>query len=533
MNTPWRTLLWKELCEQWAVALVLLIILLAVPPLISLTDLDSIYFGVSGTVMLAVPMIAVFIGMGIASGEHSRGTIDFLQALPVATSRPAAAKLIVGLLSLIVPVVLAVGVFTLWHEIAPRVISNPSRLTQMHGLVPRPWGIRHFFVGTGVTGILLSASLLIWTVAVGANRKDEISAGAWAIGVIVGIYAIVMIPLALLREKFGTVAYQTVDQIFDLILPAFPGGVAFGESQVFYLGSSWTGRFGLPLVVAILSHGLLIWAFLKRYGRVASSDSQSAVPTTTASQRGWLSAPRRTRFTAVAWKTWRELAPLLIVGVAITAGMVVLYSITGVRNIAGPGSDWRELVFAIWVMIGSFVAIALGIGTIREDLEPSLHTFWRSRPTSPDGWFWTKFCFAGVMLLLVGYVAAWLHAQHGYEVAEAAFVAEIGQEIPESAEAMYRRWAPAIGVVLVHLGLYIGGVLLMILVRRPVFAAVLDAGLMIGLGFLSEYVFRWIGPTDWNGLVIGIPLVMLCMLVAALLAWQAFKKNWSLERWLR
>ena len=48
--------------------------------------------------MCIVPL-AIFVGLGTAAGERSRGTLAFLQALPVPMWRVALHKLIAGLLT--------------------------------------------------------------------------------------------------------------------------------------------------------------------------------------------------------------------------------------------------------------------------------------------------------------------------------------------------------------------------------------------------------------------------------------------------
>ena len=116
MNT-WRSLLWKEWREQRAVGLAILAVLVLVPTITSFAELGGLHFGIYFTTILTMPMFAVFVGMGIASGEHSRGTMPFLQALPATTRGAAAAKLFAGLLTLWFPILAATALYAGWIEL--------------------------------------------------------------------------------------------------------------------------------------------------------------------------------------------------------------------------------------------------------------------------------------------------------------------------------------------------------------------------------------------------------------------------------
>ena len=389
----------------------------------------------------------------------------------------------------------------------------------------RAWGITNTIVSVGFASLLLASSLLIWTVAAGANRKDEISAGAVAIVTMVAAYGILFAFLWLLSKMTSDPSYLRQEGWLHPLIAGLPGVCAFTSyhnGATSLGGESWFGHFGPYLIVAIYSHALLIGIFLERYGRDSAGVWQLSLQGAESKQRDWLSPPRRSATWAVMWKTVREIAPLLVTGAVLTLGVALLV------RISQPTIDWREVAFGLWAYIGGFVGIALGIGVFREDLQPGLHTFWRSRPASVSGWYWIKFSLAVGLLVLLGFGMGWLGAEYRLDRAD-----RIPLDDYDGWQQLYWAWGPSVGVILVHVGLYVGAALLMILVRRPIFAAVMDVGLLIGFVFASEYVFRWIGPSEQNAYVIGVPLVLLCMAGVAILAWQAFKKDWSLESWLR
>ena len=522
MNTPWRILLWKELREQWAVTLAILVVLLVVPPLTAGTDIGNLYFGIAAVIVFAMPLFAVFVGMGIASGEHSRGTIRFLQAIPVQTSRPAIAKLIVGLLTLILPILIATGLFNAWDKVAPRLLTDHSRLTAAYGMVHDVWGISSFFVNIAVIGSAVSASLLIWTVATGANRKDEISAGALAVLAIVAAYGSVFGLLWLLSKLTSDPSFMRQEGWLHPLIASLPGLCGFTtyhNGAASLQGSNWFGHFGPYLIVALLSHAVLIRIFLRRYGRVSTGRSKVGLLLPKSKQRDWLATPRQSAFTAVAWKTWRELRPMLAVGIG-------LLSILYIGGFCFANTDNVGWAFGMWCYIGGFVAIALGIGAFREDLEPGLHTFWNSRPASVDQWFWTKFSLGLLMVFLLGVfgiatsVVSILAASNGLN----------------SRSHIFGDYLSTVAVTIgVHVGLYCGAVMLINLARRPIITAAVDIVLLIGAIYLIVKLLELLGVGDADpaGVVLGVMLATMMVAGLVLLAWQAFRNDWSLERLMK
>src|SRR6478752_1665303 len=97
MRTIWHSLAWKEWNEHKWKLVSIIAVMLSVSGIVLLIAghherdaLDnSFYFAVF---LGGIPM-AIFIGLSAAAGERSRGTLSFLQALPVPLWRVALHKI--------------------------------------------------------------------------------------------------------------------------------------------------------------------------------------------------------------------------------------------------------------------------------------------------------------------------------------------------------------------------------------------------------------------------------------------------------
>jgi hypothetical protein len=99
------------------------------------------------------------------------------------------------------------------------------------------------------------------------------------------------------------------------------------------------------------------------------------------------------------------------------------------------------------------------------DVSPQLNTFWRSRPISPDLWFWAKF-FTGLLVLFVSLYLPLV-----------AFAFLAGTD-----ESWREFWtSDAIAFPAITIAIYIAAVTMTCLVRHAVYAAILSiATLYVG-----------------------------------------------------
>ena len=134
---------------------------------------------------LCVVPLAVFMGLSAAANERSRGTLPFLQTPRPPTWRTSLTKMVFGLSSLILAVVLTLPLFygwNLWLESSHHGDSLTVRQMNRQGVTG------NYYLDVVLISTTLAASLFIWSAASGVNRKDEVSAGAVALAAIVGWY---------------------------------------------------------------------------------------------------------------------------------------------------------------------------------------------------------------------------------------------------------------------------------------------------------------------------------------------------------
>ena len=118
MHTTWFNLPWKEWHEhKWKLA-ALVATMWSVAALILYQPDVWTLDGVRVTMVMCIVPLSIFIGMGTAAGERSRGTMRFLQALPVPMWRVSVNKLLLGFATIVAATMLTLGFVSIWCRIA-------------------------------------------------------------------------------------------------------------------------------------------------------------------------------------------------------------------------------------------------------------------------------------------------------------------------------------------------------------------------------------------------------------------------------
>jgi ABC-type transport system involved in multi-copper enzyme maturation permease subunit len=80
---------------------------------------------------LCIVPLAIFLGTGAAAGERSRGTFSFLQSLPIPMWQVSMHKLVAGLVTIVIPVMLIMALahagcwlLVQWEVLSPVVFSS-------------------------------------------------------------------------------------------------------------------------------------------------------------------------------------------------------------------------------------------------------------------------------------------------------------------------------------------------------------------------------------------------------------------------
>jgi hypothetical protein len=333
-----------------------------------------------------------------------------------------------------------------------------------------------------------------------------------ALGAIVGGWLFLFVALKFLaalvpvRYSFPNSAGAWVTAIG---LGAAPGGVAT-------LIDSWplAGHLViLGMLAAALAHGALAVSYLMRFGRVAPQQvqsSQAAVRT----RPDWLGSPMRAPLLAIAWKQFRESAPILLAAVAGMFGVVGIF----LAEEPNAARDVGEVYAHVATVLGVVVALVVGIGVCYPDVSPRVNTFWRSRPINPDLWFWAKFLTGLAVLLAAIYVP--ILSMAGVE-----------------GTRRLARLNPSETLVfpLLHIAVFALAVAATCLVRNAVYAAILTiAATYLGVAtvwFACQLpgTHRWL---DVNG-IFDMPAgqiaaaMILNGVVGTVVAWLAMRNDWG------
>jgi ABC-type transport system involved in multi-copper enzyme maturation permease subunit len=508
MKSVWQSLAWKEWHEhKWKlVSMSAIIVGVSIVPIISY---DQHSFGAAAALATyCIAPLAMFIGASAVTGERTRGTMAFTESLPVERWQVALSKLTFGWLTCIVPLLLDLAL--LWFVFLAyryfRIGPSPQLTAPIGGSLDTV-SPKHWVLINGVSGTALATSVFLWTGVIGARRKDEISASAWALlALVVWWVAVVIVPL---NAGWSVSVENTV---LPLALAASPGGCAFLAGVPNSENSLWW-----PIAIAVAVQIGLAAAFVRRYGDAAHREVAS--PQTAVADHwipNWLGPPRSSPSSALVWKQCRESGPIVLTGLAGIIGTTVLLSAIEPR-MTDSSQAIGEFLAGVSAYFGVVVTVVLGIGIFLKDLTPGLHTFWRSRPISPDVWFWIK-------------------VVTGLAVLVAAFSVPFGLVMILSGLADLDVAESAPLIILVPFWIYSATILMTCLVRHALYACVLSWAAMylnilavVGVVRLTKWAT---GQIPWKELRDPTTAEMSATMIVgtitfAMLAWLAVRYDWG------
>lgn len=514
MNGVWRSLLWKEWREQRSSIAILTAFFVLIPTLFSLRTPTN-YFGVYSMTLFVTPIMCLFVAMGIAAREQASGTIGFLQALPISPRKPAFAKLFWGIVAVTAPLLISLGVAKLiYNAIGPGAYELLDFDASAYGTAGDVW-----FQVRAIVPPLAAVSLLLWFSAAGVNGSDEVRAGAIGLLVVVLFWGMLLLAAYMLEMlKVNGRGF------FALGMAMAPGGIATGD-----LRNMTAVRFGqlsawhLLLILAMLASYIALAAtYVGRFGRLAAGRRQTVEHVTVRELPTWLAPPRRSPFAAIAWKQFRESAPLAVMGAACIALITLIIYLSLTRGAAG-GMTADQLPFmaaTIWMIVGVMVAVVAGVGVFLDDLSPNLNGFWRSRPIKIGQWFFVKYVvglLVTIVTIAVPLVAAALYA---WLAPDGLSVSNLRDEVDVRQFALLG----GVGQVVV----YNYAIAAIVLLRRPIHAAFTAIAVAlvtwVSSAMIAEIFFR-----SSQGIVI-LTLVGCLMLATFVGAWLAMKNDWGWKR---
>ena len=160
-------------------------------------------------------LAALTVGMGVSGGENGRGTMQFMQTLPISTRKLAGTKLLMAMLTVVIPIVVLLSLAFVYlsnSKLDANLLDEIFDWESRRGILNqwRPTSLGSWFCALLLFSSLLVGSLLLWMAAGGVNRSNEIRAAGIGFLVIVVVGGV----LALLGERASAsrikVAWKTV-----------------------------------------------------------------------------------------------------------------------------------------------------------------------------------------------------------------------------------------------------------------------------------------------------------------------------------
>ncbi|MGE3638310.1 MAG: ABC transporter permease subunit [Pirellulales bacterium] len=499
----WQALAWKEWHEhKWklAAATAIVVSVSSMP----LYDYDRMSFGAATFLaVFCILPLAMFIGAGVATGERSRGTLEFTRALPVPQWKVAAHKLAAGALTCIVPIIVNILLVLALYAALKYALNKSDAVLTLPGLGSNNrLDLHEWLVESLILATLSALSIFVWTAALGVRAKDEVSACARAL---LGIFLwwTILIGAMMLWRWRG---------VIPLAYAASPGGW-FAYASV---AERENLQIGLGMAAAVAMLLLLAVVYLVRFQSSPSAlvRSQKSAEVDCL-QVAWLAPPFASRPLATIWKQYRESRPIVLTGLA---GI-------GLLSLAVSAANWQQMnlqnvgtiVAGVSLYFGFLVTLVVAVGLFLHDLQPQLHTFWRSRPVPPDQYFWLKFV-TGIAVLAATFAVPFLCAAATNGISHPDFRA-IGP------------WA-----VLVPIWLYCAAVMMTCLVRHAIYAAILSGAVMY-LNFLlivggtrawllATRQISWEKWSDPSSAEVAASMII-GSIAFAIIAWLCVRNDWG------
>ncbi len=494
MNTIWQSLLWKEWHEhKWKLA-ALTAIFLAFPVVMLVVKPEDFFDFHTGFLPFYVVLAGGFLGMSVAAGENGHGTTSFLRSLPGPMWQPALVKLLVAAVTAVVPLLLSAILLYVAAKFRPTFFEKID--------------VELLVLFEPACSALAVLSLLVWMAAIGANCRDEVRAGAVGTLVVLVVFGIVAGILDATQSN-TVMEDEQLDTWFQAISATLPGGFSFlmvteqrftwnRPDALFTLNYPW-------IVFAFLcSHGALIGWYLRRYGRPKFAPTQKAGASLSAEKAGfWLGPPRRSQLSAIVWKQVRETGPLNAIAVIGIAGLALI--IQAAHGTDGFQTAFAESLLGTGIAMGFFVTIVAGISVFYEDLQPGLHTFWRSRPVNIQIWFWGKFLT-------------------GLAVTALALCLPLVGALTIDGRPLYHPREIMMGLS-VFMALYCWATATMCLIRQPIYAAVLTVGVYILVIVAINLFDHWGWSPDWGNVNVFTTFSGILALLGTMAAWWSVRND--------
>ena len=360
-------LIWKESRENLWKAVILTVVALAV---VFFHHARNDFSDDAGAWLLILSCIAtLWVAASTAAAERSAGGLDVLLALPVRPLLLFVVKAGVGLITLLLPLLLAL--LAIHFEFREPTNQNSLDLC--------------------LTAIAISVPFYFAILSIAARARQESRAAM--IGVLIFLASpargllVVLIQLDQRDVLWGLFVPNPLFVLFD--------GQAPDPTKL------------IPVQIFITLFWICVAAarFLRNASNTGTGTQEKQLPLT----RTFL-APLP--HPPLLWKEVREQFSVFAIAFWSAAGIAIIGALVQIVDLAHTGDkvsflDIYGFMLQVMLIAGAviplLISIVLGVGAFAGDLDERLLHFWQAQPIPINRWFWTKYLVsaAGILLLLI------------------------------------------------------------------------------------------------------------------------------------
>ncbi len=344
----------------------------------------------SGLALIYTFFAAIVLAVRTSHGERTDGTIAFSAALPVSLRCMATVRIVSAALTLAVPIVIAAGILAL--ALAGGLVEQvESRLPGY--LTP----LEHLGSVTAIA-ILGGVELLLVLSLLGCYLRSQAQIGL--VGAVIAFGSFIALGVFSKLDP-----YPWVRVIYGALLPqalVMPWGSGHERGGFYYTNPGFQYYTDhevahyrwIVMSLSVFVLALIGWLFVTRYGALRGSRARAKARRFRIAFPPILSRiPIRLpgRLLAMIWLELRQAMPLATCGFLLAVLMAIAIALLGVRSEFSSGPSLLRALPDSMVIVGMLWPVVVGSSLYSADLGSGLGAFRRSRPISPDLWFWTKF----------------------------------------------------------------------------------------------------------------------------------------------
>jgi hypothetical protein len=323
-------------------------------------------------------------------GERIDGTIAFSAALPVSLRQMATVRIVSAALTMAVPIVIAAGMLAL--ALASGLVEQAA--SRLPGYST---SLEHLGIVTAIA-ILGGVELLLVLSLLGCYLRSQAQIGlmgaVMAFGSLIasGVFFAVK-PYPWARVIYGVLLPQS------LVLPWGNGhevGGYYTDHEVvrYYTDHEVAVYRWIVMSLSVFVLALIGRLFVTRYGALRGSSTRSKPRRFRIAFSPILSRiPMRLpgRLLAMIWLELRQAMPLATCAFLLAVLVAIAMVPFDRQSHTSFGASLLTQLPGSMSIVGMLWPVVVGSGLYSADLGSGLGAFWRSRPISPDLWFWTKF----------------------------------------------------------------------------------------------------------------------------------------------